>query len=102
MTVVRARASDLALRTARQPMDDGTRIGVFAAEASKDVERISKCARIRYGGTGSDDARIVADDIGDREGQTWAGCARGEPAALDRRKMFANGVERVDIRSRPQ
>ena len=86
------------VRAAGQTGDDGTRIRVLAAEPSKDVESVSKCARIRNRGAGCNDAEIVSNDVGDRKGHTRTGSTSGEPAALDRREMFADGIERLDVR----
>src|SRR5215471_16350338 len=83
------------LRAAGQMADDGARIRVLAPEPSKDVEGVSKCALIRNRGAGCNDAEIVSNDVGDCEGNTRTGSTSGEPAALDRRQMFADGIERL-------
>ena len=41
--------------------------------------------------------RDVADDVGDRETDSWPRCCRCEPPAFYRRQVFADCIERSDI-----
>jgi hypothetical protein len=65
---------------------------------AQDGERVSIAARVRRRRPGADDARVVPDDIGEyeRDDRPRHGDAQ-QAAPLDRRQMFADGVELFDV-----
>ena len=67
------------------------------AEPLDVIPRIAKGGRIRHGRPRTDDAEIVADDIGNRETHGRTGRRRGQPSAFDRRQVLAHRIQRGDI-----
>ena len=62
-----------------------------------DCPRISERRCVRHGGSGGDDARIVAGHVGDRQGdQPRLAAGMGEAPALDLRQMLAHAVDLAD------
>ena len=70
---------------------------VRAAETPQDIKGVAERARVRDRRSRRDDARVVADNVRNRERDRRGACARRQPPALDLRQMFAYGVERVDV-----
>ena len=81
-----------------QPGEDvGGDGGGADSEAVEDGECRGGGARVGDGGAGGDDVERIAHDIGDDEGLGVTGAdGAGEAASLDRRELFADGVEFVD------
>ena len=91
------RFADLAMLAGTQVPHDCRRVRGQPAESCEHRERVGKRGRVRNGRTGRNHARIVADDIGNRERPANAGGGR-KTAPFDGRQVFADGIQRVDVR----
>ena len=73
-----------------------------SAVAAQHVEGVPETAGVGDRRTRRDDARIVADHVGDGERLAGAARARRQPPAFDRRLVFPHGVELANIGTSPQ